>query len=68
MIGYRSRAHLRERSDSSSLRRGGDTAAVTWIVRGVRFSKPGLSGALNVTVTRPSQVLAVAEGALHLLS
>jgi hypothetical protein len=34
----------------------GDTATVTWTVRGVKFSPQGLSGDLNVMVTGPSAI------------
>lgn len=43
-------------TDSSDPKALGDTATVTWAVRGVRFSTKGLSGDLNVTVTGPRAV------------
>jgi hypothetical protein len=39
--------------DISDTRAVGDTATVTWTVRGVRFSNQGLSGDLNLAVTGP---------------
>jgi hypothetical protein len=43
-------------TDEADPKAVGDAATVTWAVRGVRFSKQGLAGDLNLSVTGPRAV------------
>ncbi|HTU94544.1 MAG TPA: hypothetical protein VMF14_01815 [Solirubrobacteraceae bacterium] len=43
-------------SDETDPKAVGDTASVSWSVRGVRFSSKGLSGTLQLSVTGPGAV------------
>ena len=54
LIGGQAAGSFRHKiTDPTDPKAVGDTASVVWTVRGVRFSKQGLSGDLNLTVTGP---------------